>query len=201
MLVGLFTIPILSIVGVILVYLAVAKISESANDPKIKSDFVKYVIFTIIGFIVLFAWPFIVLGGMGMSFSAFSTDVADPVGAFESVLAICIVTWIIMALFFILGGVFLKRSFDGIASHTKVDMFKTTGLVYLISAVLIFFAIGIFVMIIAFILMIIAFFSLPDAMPTGTGSQQTGRICPACGRPIPMDAQVCPYCGKDFRPK
>ena len=26
------------------------------------------------------------------------------------------------------------------------------------------------------------------------------RICPACGRPIPMDAQVCPYCGKDFRP-
>ena len=27
----------------------------------------------------------------------------------------------------------------------------------------------------------------------------TGRICPACGRPIPMDAQVCPYCGKDFR--
>ena len=29
--------------------------------------------------------------------------------------------------------------------------------------------------------------------------QQTGRFCPGCGRPIPMDAQVCPYCGKDFR--
>lgn len=27
----------------------------------------------------------------------------------------------------------------------------------------------------------------------------TGRMCPNCGRPIPMDAQVCPYCGKDFR--
>ena len=26
----------------------------------------------------------------------------------------------------------------------------------------------------------------------------TGRVCPACGRPIPMDAQVCPYCGKNF---
>jgi len=25
-----------------------------------------------------------------------------------------------------------------------------------------------------------------------------GRVCPACGRPIPMDAQVCPYCGKNF---
>jgi hypothetical protein len=26
------------------------------------------------------------------------------------------------------------------------------------------------------------------------------RMCPSCGRHIPMDAQVCPYCGKDFRP-
>ena len=25
-----------------------------------------------------------------------------------------------------------------------------------------------------------------------------GRICPNCGRPIPMDARICPYCGKKF---
>ena len=31
--------------------------------------------------------------------------------------------------------------------------------------------------------------------------QGSGRVCPSCGRPIPMDAQVCPYCGKDFRLK
>lgn len=31
-------------------------------------------------------------------------------------------------------------------------------------------------------------------------SEGGGRTCPSCGRPIPMDAQVCPYCGKDFRP-
>ena len=30
-------------------------------------------------------------------------------------------------------------------------------------------------------------------------NQDVGRICPSCGRPIPMDAQLCPYCGKDFR--
>ena len=33
-------------------------------------------------------------------------------------------------------------------------------------------------------------------------SQQTpqggGRVCPNCGRPIPMDANICPYCGKKF---
>lgn len=27
----------------------------------------------------------------------------------------------------------------------------------------------------------------------------TDRRCPSCGRTIPMDAQVCPYCGKNFR--
>ena len=32
--------------------------------------------------------------------------------------------------------------------------------------------------------------------PSKAGS---GRMCPNCGRPIPMDAQVCPYCGKSFQ--
>jgi hypothetical protein len=34
----------------------------------------------------------------------------------------------------------------------------------------------------------------------GGGQQQggSGRMCPSCGRPIPMDARVCPYCGKNF---
>ena len=31
-----------------------------------------------------------------------------------------------------------------------------------------------------------------------TNDPGTGRMCPSCGRPIPMDARVCPYCGKNF---
>jgi MFS family permease len=30
------------------------------------------------------------------------------------------------------------------------------------------------------------------------GSSVPGRLCPECGRGIPMDALLCPYCGKDF---
>ncbi len=40
----------------------------------------------------------------------------------------------------------------------------------------------------------------PNLINSGTQQNNSGRICPTCGRPIPMDAQVCPYCGKDFRP-
>lgn len=42
--------------------------------------------------------------------------------------------------------------------------------------------------------------------PIGSGSSQSTNIfgsepsrrCPSCGRGIPNDAQVCPYCGKRF---
>jgi Na+/H+-dicarboxylate symporter len=36
--------------------------------------------------------------------------------------------------------------------------------------------------------------------PIGGGkpAASSDRKCPNCGRSIPMDAKVCPYCGKDF---
>jgi MFS family permease len=38
---------------------------------------------------------------------------------------------------------------------------------------------------------------IPKTFPSGQ-SQIPSRICPNCGRPIPMDSNVCPYCGKKF---
>ena len=32
----------------------------------------------------------------------------------------------------------------------------------------------------------------------GKPKQTTGRFCPSCGKSIPSDAVVCPYCGKKF---
>jgi len=34
--------------------------------------------------------------------------------------------------------------------------------------------------------------------PGSAKAADSGRMCPSCGRPIPMDARVCPYCGKNF---
>lgn len=30
--------------------------------------------------------------------------------------------------------------------------------------------------------------------------KQPERRCPNCNKVIPMDAEICPYCSKDFRP-
>ena len=35
--------------------------------------------------------------------------------------------------------------------------------------------------------------------PTKGNATGSDRKCPNCGRPIPMDAQVCPYCAKKFK--
>ena len=33
---------------------------------------------------------------------------------------------------------------------------------------------------------------------TGENRQHSNRYCTNCGRNIPIDARVCPYCGKKF---
>jgi hypothetical protein len=36
------------------------------------------------------------------------------------------------------------------------------------------------------------------SIPKGPVTQKSNRRCPNCGRIIPEDANVCPYCGKRF---
>lgn len=45
-------------------------------------------------------------------------------------------------------------------------------------------------------------FSVIGATSKGKTVQQSrDRYCPSCGRSIPFDALVCPYCKKDFEEK
>jgi len=37
-----------------------------------------------------------------------------------------------------------------------------------------------------------------ELIPLLQGYGATGRMCPNCGRPIPFDANICPYCGLRF---
>ena len=38
---------------------------------------------------------------------------------------------------------------------------------------------------------------IEQGSPAGA-TQKHDRYCPNCGRAIPFDANVCPYCGKQF---
>ncbi len=239
MLLGVF-VPFLWLVGVILVYLGFKNISEHVNFPKIKSDFIIFVVFFIISNAMIFILPMLVFGGFSLGITSFATtsNPMDLGGTYGSIIAVCLIIWILIVIFNILSAIYFKKSCDSTTQATRVDMFKTAGIVYLIGAILLIIFIGIFIMLIAYILLAVAFFALPDQLqpapqqgygyqqPPGYGynnqpppqyyappqqqyqpppqqqappPQQTGRFCSNCGKPIPTDAQVCPYCGKDYR--
>ena len=187
---------IISLVGLILVYLGVKEISGYLNNPQIKSDFVMSIVLSIIATVAL------IVGMVAVLASMFSINPTDPFGDIGDSLAICVVVIIVFILFYILSAIYFKKCFDAIGQGTNIKYFNTAGLLYLIGALTLIIVVGAIIMIIAEIFLIIAFFSLPDQLgPAGQPGMpgQTGSVCPNCGRPIPMDAQVCPYCGKDFR--
>jgi len=212
MIVGSATIPLISLVGFIMVLIAVKYIADEVKDRSIYSNFLISVILNIVAVVVIIVSMFLVIGGFSYFATITSGQITDPfafISQISNVLFICIAGFIIFYIINIIAALYLKKSFDSITEHTKVDIFKIAGFVYLLSAVLVIIGIGFFVMFIAEILMIVAFFSLPDTL-TKKGAPQTGqpappfhtgRMCPDCGRAIPFDAQICPYCGKDFRKK
>jgi uncharacterized membrane protein len=92
-------------------------------------------------------------------FSSFMDRFAPLIGWF---IAALVIGWILL----IISAIFLKKSYDGIKKHTKVDLFGTAGLVYLIGAVTLIILIGALILFIAKIIEIIAYFSLSEKLPT-----------------------------------
>jgi len=148
--------PILSIIGFVLVLIAVKYISDAVGDPSIFKNYLIAVILSIVGMAV------ISLSG----FAAYPALIPSMAGRPErllnvfslSVIGALIAVWILS----IISAIFIRRSFNSIASAVGVKMFSTAALLYLIGAILmIAFGIGGIISFIALILQIIAFFQIP----------------------------------------
>lgn len=204
--------PVVSIVGIVLLFVAVKYIADETKDHDIFKNYLYSFIFNIIaiiGFISVLVFSFIALG---LSFSYFDMQQFSDINYFQGFLTNsfapslggiigCGIAILVGYILLILGALFLRKSFDSIAERTRVDLFKTTGLVYLIGAVTTIFFIGFFIFIIAIILEIASFFSLPDSLSKtkiDRSIDESRRRCPKCGRIIPEDAKFCPYCSKKF---
>ena len=64
--------------------------------------------------------------------------------------------------FGVIGAIYYKKSYDAISHHTKVDLFSTTALIYLIGMATVIVFVGFIVVFVAKVLEIVAFFSLPE---------------------------------------
>jgi len=170
---------IIGIVGLILVFIAVKYIAEETKDHAIFQNYLMNFIFDIIAIgavIGIMIMSFGVAGGMswvnalqGKEFTDFDSFWSSFGTIFIGCALAIVVAWVLL----IIGALYLRKSYNSIADHTKVDLFKTTGLVNLIGAATLIIIIGVFIIIIARILEIVSFFSLPENLPTTTEPPKT----------------------------
>lgn len=194
---------VLSFIGFILVFIAVKMIADETKEKAIFDNYLYSFIACIIAVGALIAMAFVALasvGGIQFFYDLQNMAMSEPLEIWNAIqpalfgaIAGLLMFWIIA----IISMLFLRKSFNLIAEKTGVKWFATSGLLFLIGIVLAIILVGFIILIIAIILEIIAFFSLPDNI-TKDDKKISKRKCPHCDKEIPEDAVVCPYCGKKF---
>lgn len=196
--------PLVSIVGLVLIFIAVRTISEITKDSELYRNYLIHFVFSIVSIVAILLIMLIGFGAVG-GFAWISslenaniTDFNTFWDYFGGIIGTAVLALVIGWILAVIGAIYLRRSYRSIAKHTKVHLFETTGTVYFIGAITTIVLIGFLILFIGRIIEIIAYFSLPDKLPTSEKNIEDVRRCPHCGRAIPEDAKICPYCAKKF---
>jgi len=210
---GIFAIiPGVSLVGWILILVAVKEISDVTQDRSIFDDALIAGITAVIG-----AITFVVLLASG-AFGGIITLGAIDFGLFGvlGALALLGTFWLLL----IVSSVFLKRAYDKIAQRLNVGAFATAGLLYLIGALTVIVVVGFLILLIAMVFQVVAYFSIqdqpspalypgyqpPQQMPTPVPQVMQPqaippqpapefKFCFKCGTRLPASAVYCTNCG------
>jgi len=205
-------IPGVSLVGWILILIALKDISDVVQDKSIFDNALLAGITAIIGSVVLFVLFFFSLA----AFRFLSLGFFGVLAAF----------WVLS----IISAIFLKNSYDRAAQKLNNSSFGTAGLLYLVGALTTIVLVGFLILFIALIFQIVAYFSiqdqppppaypgfqaspptypnpqslspstpqtpqLPAPAPTPVQSSSEFKFCHKCGTRMPMTADYCTNCG------
>jgi uncharacterized membrane protein len=193
----LLLIPGISIVGYILILIATKYVSDELGDRSVFDNMLYAVIAGIVG---VAAAAFIIFTGAVFSAVTFSAS------AIAGVIVGLAIAWIAL----IISSIFIRRSYNTMATRLNIGTFKTAGTLYFIGAILTIILVGFIILFVATIVQIIAFFAIPDSVP-GMQAQPTGavgaqplssttaqpgtRFCPNCGTQLAATTAYCTKCG------
>jgi len=147
---AILTLVGLGFVGFILKLFAVKDIAEATGRGEIFSKYLWAAILNIIAALILVATIWGTMFAMGFSESP------------EGIIGAMGMGGIIAAIIMFIGVWFMKQSYDMISEETGVGTFHTTALLYLAGAILVPVGLGLVILLVAAVLEIVAFFSLPD---------------------------------------
>jgi uncharacterized membrane protein len=179
----------LLIVGLVLMLIAVKNIADTLGDQAIFSNMMYSVILAIIGPVIAAVVVFAAAASFISAFRGFTPGATNLPSGFLALIGIVILAFVILWVCILISTVFVKKSYDAIALKLRVDIFHTTGLLFLIGAATLIVLVGVVILFIAAILQIVAFFSIPEQVPSQMPPQQVwGPPMP----PAPMPPSQAP---------
>ena len=164
----------LSLAGFVLVLIAVKFISDELRDRSIFLNMLMAAVLTILGLIL--AAILLIAALAQLPFLEGFLQPLIPLPRFTESAVLNLIIGLLLALVtvaaaYTTSAVFLRRSFRSIASGLKVEMFNTAAFIYLIGSLLVWaFFVGFLLIILAQILQVLAFLSLPDRPPATSES-------------------------------
>jgi uncharacterized membrane protein len=151
-------VPFLSIVGIIMVLIGMKNLSKAYNDESIWKNTLYAVIFGIIGIIASgLTLVSLFFGGIFTSTALAEGDATGIIGLITGLILFLVVAFI----FYLLEAIYIRKAFNSLANKSGVGLFRTGGLLLLIGAILTIFIVGLFLIFIAWILILVAFFQIP----------------------------------------
>jgi uncharacterized membrane protein len=191
----LLAIPFLSIIGIIIVLIAMKGMADYYDDDDIFKNALYGFIFGVVGVIALVA----VIIMFAFGYSTVSSVVTPNTSFGLSGFGLFIMSFIVLYVFSLIGAIFYKKSLDTLAGKSGEQMFGNAGLILLIGAAIP--AIGELLKFIAWILAAVGFFNIkvskqvPPPMEPAPESKEKS-FCKYCGAPIQPDTIFCQKCGK-----
>jgi uncharacterized membrane protein len=153
-------VPFLSIVGIIMVLVGMKNLSKAYNDESIWKNTLYAVIFGIIGIVASgVTLVSLFFGGIFAEAALGLGDAAGLVGLIAGLIIFLVVAFI----FYLLEAIYIRRAFDTLANKSGVGLFRTGGMLLLIGAILTIVLVGLFLIFIAWILILVAFFQIPTS--------------------------------------
>jgi uncharacterized membrane protein len=196
--------PVFSIIGVVLLLMAIKGFSQSYQDPAMYDNALKgfiYYIIAAIAFAVSFALLF---AGIATIFY-FGLGILGIIGF--------VVALVVAFVFYVMAAKRLRMTLNSLSQRTGEKSFETAGMLLYWGAILTIVFVGFILIFIAWIFATIGFFQMKTTGQQNAPQQQYGytppppptapsdtKFCPNCGAAVQPGATFCPNCGKQLPP-
>jgi uncharacterized membrane protein len=164
---------IIALVGLILVLVAVKGFSDYYKDSGIFNNMIYAIVMGIVGAaiagVLIASAAFGILNAVGINMNNWTDWTMFQNIQWQNInistimpyVTTILLSLVLLFVFAIVAAIFLRRSMTSLSEKTRVHMFATTGLLFLIGAILTIVVIGLILLWVGLLLLAVSFFTIP----------------------------------------